>query len=299
MKGNNLMKEKIKHVGLRKKTTTALWTLLVCSVLFGLYKNFTAIDQHTVHEEKVIEMKVVDTNKIESFVQNFAQEFYTWEPNRKYLDARMARLNRYLPENIQRINQEMIRSDIPTKAIVSDIQIWEVEAINESDYRVTYSVKQLIEDDSGDTKEHREVFSTFSVTVRMNRKNQLTLLTNPVMAAPPSKLEVKNDPLQDDSTIKQETKEEIKTFLTTFFTAYPSASETELLYYIENTNVQEIKKEYMFSELKSINYFKDKEGIKVKTTVAYLMPDTKATLAFDYELILRKQQTNWVIIYGI
>lgn len=293
------MKEKVKHVGLRKNTTIFLWALLIGSVLFGVYKNFTAIDQHTVHEEKVIEMKLVDTNKIESFVQNFAQEFYTWEPNQEQLDARMERLKNYLPENLQQMNQEMIRSDIPTKSTVNKVQIWEVEAINESDYKVLYSVNQVIEESMGETVERRGVESAFSVTVRINKQNQLILLTNPVMASLPSKLEVKNDPLQDDSTITQETKEEIKTFLTTFFTAYPSASETELLYYVENANIEGINENYIFSELKSINYFENEEGVKVKTAVSYLSPDTKATLVFDYELVLKKNQTNWVILDGI
>ena len=293
------MKEKVKHVGLRKNTTIVLWTLLIGSVLFGVYKNFTAIDQHTVHEEKVIEMKLVDTNKIESFVQNFAQEFYTWEPNQEQLDARMERLKNYLPENLQQMNQDMIRSDIPTKSTVNNVQIWEVEAINDSDYKVLYSVNQVIEESIGEAVENRTVDSAFLVTVRVNNQNQLTLVTNPVMASLPSKLEIKSDPLQDDSTITQETKEEIKTFLATFFTAYPSASEMELLYYVEDTTIRGINKNYIFSELKSINYFEDKDGVKVKTAVAYLSPDTKATLIFDYELVLKKNQTNWVILDGI
>lgn len=83
-------------------------------------------------------------------------------------------------------------------------------------------------------------------------------------------------------------KEEIKTFLTTFFTAYPSATETELLYYVEDANIRGINENYIFSELKSINYFEDKGGIRVKTAVAYLSSDTKATLIFDYELVLKK-----------
>ena len=34
-------------VGTHKKTVIALWVVLVASVSFGVYKNFTAIDQHT------------------------------------------------------------------------------------------------------------------------------------------------------------------------------------------------------------------------------------------------------------
>ena len=36
-------------VGTHKKTVIALWVVLIASVSFGVYKNFTAIDQHTTH----------------------------------------------------------------------------------------------------------------------------------------------------------------------------------------------------------------------------------------------------------
>ena len=39
-------------VGTHKKTVIALWVVLVASVSFGVYKNFTAIDQHTTHEKR-------------------------------------------------------------------------------------------------------------------------------------------------------------------------------------------------------------------------------------------------------
>ena len=34
-------------VGTHKKAVIALWVVLIASVSFGVYKNFTAIDQHT------------------------------------------------------------------------------------------------------------------------------------------------------------------------------------------------------------------------------------------------------------
>ena len=50
-------------VGTHKKTVIALWLVLIASVSFGVYKNFTAIDMHTVHEKEVIEQRIVDTEQ--------------------------------------------------------------------------------------------------------------------------------------------------------------------------------------------------------------------------------------------
>ena len=39
-------------VGIHKKTVIALWVVLIASVSFGVYKNFTAIDMHTAMKKK-------------------------------------------------------------------------------------------------------------------------------------------------------------------------------------------------------------------------------------------------------
>ena len=58
-------KLKVYKVNTHKKTVIALWVLLAVSFLFAVYKNFTAIDIHTVHETKVIEETILDTHKID------------------------------------------------------------------------------------------------------------------------------------------------------------------------------------------------------------------------------------------
>ena len=54
-------KLKVYKVNTHKKTVIALWVLLAVSFLFAVYKNFTAIDIHTVHETKVIEEQMLKT----------------------------------------------------------------------------------------------------------------------------------------------------------------------------------------------------------------------------------------------
>ena len=51
----------------------ALWVVLIASVSFGVYKNFTAIDQHTTHEKEIIELRLQDTNGIEKFREEFCE----------------------------------------------------------------------------------------------------------------------------------------------------------------------------------------------------------------------------------
>ncbi len=81
-------KLKVYKVNTHKKTVIALWVLLAVSFLFAVYKNFTAIDIHTVHETKVIEEQILDTHKIENFVENFAEVYYSWEQSAASIDNR-------------------------------------------------------------------------------------------------------------------------------------------------------------------------------------------------------------------
>lgn len=90
----------VMKVGTHKKTVIALWLVLIASVSFGVYKNFTAIDMHTVHEKEVIEQRIVDTNKIENFVKAFAKSYYSWSNTQESIEKRTAAINQYLTKSL-------------------------------------------------------------------------------------------------------------------------------------------------------------------------------------------------------
>ena len=56
-----------------KKVVIALWVLLGLSFSFAIFKHFTAIECHTIHETTIIEKEYVDTHHVENFVENFAK----------------------------------------------------------------------------------------------------------------------------------------------------------------------------------------------------------------------------------
>src|SRR5690625_6747836 len=85
-------KTRSKSVGTRKKSVIVLWIVLISSLAFGIYKNFTAIDQHTVHEKEVIETKLMDTNAIESFTKSFVKDYYTWQNKKDSIEQRTEKI---------------------------------------------------------------------------------------------------------------------------------------------------------------------------------------------------------------
>ena len=90
----------------------ALWVVLIASVSFGVYKNFTAIDQHTTHEKEIIELCLQDTNGIENFVKNFAKSYYTWNNSKEAIEARTQAISGYLTKELQDLNVDTIRTAV-------------------------------------------------------------------------------------------------------------------------------------------------------------------------------------------
>ncbi|CAD5899690.1 Conjugal transfer protein [Carnobacterium maltaromaticum] len=290
-KRNKVKKVPTIKVGTHKKTTTALWILLLTSITFGVYKNFTAIDQHTTHEKEVIEQRVIDTNKIESFSRNFITVFYSWEHNQKALDQRTEKLKDYLTEELQVLNADMVRTDIPTNSTVESIQFWDIKPIDQNNFEVLFTVRQNItEQDKKQTND-----SAYTLTVHLDDKENMVIFKNPTISNIPTKSNYKPKLSDSDGTVDAKTTEEIDSFLKTFFKLYPKANEKELSYYVNNHALKPINKQYQFLELASSNYSLKNNQVVAQLSVKYLDPLTKTIQISEFNLVLQKFD-NWIVI---
>ncbi|WP_131022310.1 conjugal transfer protein, partial [Clostridioides difficile] len=144
----NVKEKKVRtvKVGTHKKTVIAFWVVLIVSVSFGVYKNFTAIDMHTVHETETIQLRLTDTNGIENFVKNFAKSYYTWNNSKEAIEARTQAISGYLTKELQDLNVDTIRTDIPTSSTVTDVIVWNIEQSGTDTFSATYEVDQQIKE---------------------------------------------------------------------------------------------------------------------------------------------------------
>ena len=120
-------KPRIHKANPRRKMVIALWIFLGISFSFAVFKHFTAIDTHTIHETKIIEKEYIDTHNVENFVEKFAKIYYSWEQNSFSIDNRTKALKNYLTEELQALNNDTVRKDIPVSSTLQDFQIWAVE----------------------------------------------------------------------------------------------------------------------------------------------------------------------------
>ena len=290
-KRNKVKKVPTIKVGTHKKTTTVLWVLLLASITFGVYKNFTAIDQHTTHEKEIIEQRVIDTNKIQSFSRNFITVFYSWEHNQKALDQRTEKLKDYLTEDLQILNADMVRTDIPTNSTVESIQFWDIKPIDKNNFEVLFTVNQ----DITEQKKKQTTHSAYTLTIHVDDEENMVIIKNPTINSVPTKSKYKPKVSDSDGTVDAKTTEEIDSFLKIFFKLYPKANEKELSYYVNNQALKPINREYQFLELASSNYSLKNDQVVVQVSVTYLDPITKANQTSQYNLTLQKED-NWMIL---
>lgn len=78
-------------------------------------------------------------------------------------------------------------------------------------------------------------------------------------------------------------------------TLYPTATDKELAYYVEENALEPINGDYLFSELVNPVFTADGENVKVSVAVKFIDNQTKATQVSQYELTLHKD-SNWKII---
>ncbi|NBK09414.1 conjugal transfer protein [Enterococcus asini] len=284
-------KTKVLKLGTHKKSILALWGILILSVSFGVYKNFTAIDQHTTHEETVITEKLVDTSGIQSYVKNFAQDYFTWENKKASIEARTKKIGEYLTEDLQQLNTDLVRLDIPTSSMVKEVQIVKVDKTDSETYHVTFTIQQEITEG----KKIIEIQSAYETTVHQDTNGAKVIIQNPTMTANTEKSTFKPKVVETDGGVDSELTDEVTKFLETFFKLYPKATKDELTYYVKSNQLQPIQDDLIYSKIGTLIIQADKNNeAKVSVNVEYLDQKTKMTQIYQYQLILKKQK-NWMI----
>ena len=299
-------------VGTHKKSVLLLWAVLLASTSFGVYKNFTAIDTHTVHEKEIIQLRLNDTNGIENFVKNFAKAYYSWDTSKEAIEARTTEISKYLTKELQDLNADTIRTDIPTSATVTNVLVWNVEQSGTDDFTVAYEVDQQVKEG----EQTQAVTENYTVTVHVDKDGAMVITQNPTLAPAVQKSKYEPKVQEADVSVSSDTVKDATAFLETFFKLYPTATEKELAYYVLGNVIEPIGRDYFYSELayyvkdgvlapvsgdyvfsELVNpvFTKDGDNLKVSVSVKYLDNKSKITQISQYELVLHKDD-NWKIV---
>lgn len=133
---------------------------------------------------------------------------------------------------MQTLNAETVRADIPTSSSVNDVLIWKVSQSGDNEYSVVYEVDQQITE--GD--QSRTVHETYTVTVHVDADGDMVIVRNPTLVPAVHKSDYSPATTETDASVDAETTADATEFLETFFALYPTATEKELSYYVEETH---------------------------------------------------------------
>ena len=282
---------RVLNIGTRRPVVIALWALLICAFAFAVYKNFTAVDTHTVHETTIVQEEVTDTNAIESFVTNFAKVYYSWSVDS--IERRTENLKYYLTDELLALNADTVRSDVPVSSKVEDVQIWSVEEIGDKVYKIVYSVSQNVING----EESSVITSVYEVSVYADDTGDMVIIQSPTVTGKPAKSDYSPKAAEPDGTVSAEETTEITEFLTTFFTLYPAATEQELSYYVSDGALLVIENEsYVFAGLVNPVFTKSGDTVTAHVAVQYLDQRTGMTQVSQFALQLRQVDGNWKIV---
>lgn len=286
-------KPRVLNIGTRWLVVIALWALLICAFAFAVYKNFTAVDTHTVHETMVVQEEVTDTNAIESFVTNFAKVYYSWEQSADSIGQRTENLTYYLTDELQALNADTVRSDVPVSSKVDDVQIWSVEKSEGNVYKVVFTVSQNVVNG----EESSVITSVYEVSVYMDDTGDMVIIQSPTVTGKPAKSDYVPKAAEPGGTVSAEETTEITEFLTTFFTLYPAATEQELSYYVSGDALPVIGNDsYVFAGLVNPVFAKNGDAVTANVAVQYLDQRTGMTQVSQFALQLRQIDGNWKIV---
>src|SRR5699024_10015337 len=99
------------------------------------------------------------------------------------LDERTEKLQAYLTEELQSLNADMVRDDIPTSSTVQDINIWSITEEQEHTFSVVYSVQQKVTEEKDSTL----TSSTYRTVLYQDKQGNLVITQNPILWSKPKK----------------------------------------------------------------------------------------------------------------
>ncbi|MGY3779317.1 conjugal transfer protein [Isobaculum melis] len=278
-------KQKVVHITPRKNRKVFLvvgWGLLIFSVVFGVWNNFRSERIVTINETKVIQEKESDISGITNFVTDFAKTYYSFDTNGDSQKARSANLEKYLSNELLKTNTDNLK-EVKGKVSVSNVKVYSVKPIAETEYEVMFTVQQQVQD------KHVENAYTLDVYVK---DNAYSIIKNPTFVAMPKKSDYERK--RDTSTDSVPDYNKVKEFLETFFKIYPQSTKKELVYYVKDENVQEIQKNYEFVEISNL-IVKENDGYQAHFYVTYKNTDTQMLVVNEYDIQLSKQNDKYVI----
>ena len=168
------------------------------------------------------------------------KSYYTWDNSKEAIEARTQAISGYLTKELQDLNVDTIRTDIPTSSTVTDVIVWHIEQSGTDTFSATYEVDQQIKEG----EQTSNVKATYTVKVHVDADGDMVIVQNPTLAPAIEKSDYEPKTPEADASVDADTVNDATAFLETFFKLYPTATEKELAYYVLGNVIEPIGRDY-------------------------------------------------------
>lgn len=174
------------------------------------------------------------------------------------------------------------REDEPEELVASE----ETAQIGKTAY-------ETVMDENGALCTVKESF--YVVVVHVDETGDMVIIKNPTVCGTVNRSEYAPATQQNDGNVDRATMAEVEEFLNTFFNLYPTAAESELMYYAKPDVMDVISENFVYAGLMNPVYYLEDDQLKVHAYVKYLDQTAKMTQIAEYTLTLEKND-NWKIV---
>lgn len=252
----------------------------------------------------------------QTFAQDFAAEYFSWENTDEAKKNRVDRLSHYLANGLDE-QAGLSFEGMEWNSNLTGSQVWKVEETGKDTALVTLKIKhelnRKIEPDPKEVEKAkkkkkkppkaREETSGphekyFVVPVKTDGQS-FVVNEIPYFVAAPSKPDItaKTEVDTEGKIIDSDLEKDIQGFLGTFFKVYTTGTQEELQYYVTGDEIKSMSNIITLQEVKDIlvKKGKSKNQYVVHATVTFKENKSQAQVIYPYELSLVKKDDRWFV----
>lgn len=288
--------KKISSLKIRKVFVALFWFFLVVMIVVGI-RNISynkGYDLDSNQNGKII----TDVNSnydvgIDTFSNKFIKSYFSFSENEENRKNRLEELKKYMLDDLINSTSINIEEMKGIKSSVTKVEIWSVEAKEDNNYKVDFTVYQEL---TMQDQKKKYIDDTYYIVVHKDNNGNYVVIQSPTVTTSPKKGEYEVDKtLMSDVNVSSDERAKIDEFLNMFFKVYPKATEHELTYYVDK-NIKSLDKNLELVKLENeIIMKKDDTTFNISIDVVYKNLDTGFKSVNHFDIVLMNKDGKLII----